>query len=107
MSSILLYRCSLWGVTKLDWRCRVRVDCTGELGTLYRLCLRSILNVSHTTRNSLLYILESLPYLSRLPKLLLIMLNLGQTVIGWLQRWPRGLCNWIVCVDLTNLLLQQ
>ena len=32
---VLLYGCSLWGVTKLDGRGRVGVDCTGELGTFY------------------------------------------------------------------------
>ena len=50
--SVLLYGCSVWGVTKLDGKGRIGVDYTGELGTFYRLCLRSILNVSHTTRNS-------------------------------------------------------
>ena len=59
--SVLLYGCSVWGVTKLDWKGRIGVDCTGELGTFYRSCLRSILNVSHTTRNSILYVLAGKP----------------------------------------------
>ena len=54
-----------------------------------------------------MYLLASLPFLSTSLRLLRSMLNLGQTVIGWLQRWPRGHCNWIVWVDLTNLLLWQ
>ena len=61
--SVLLYGCSVWGVTKLDGKGRVGVDCTGELGTLYRSCLRSIMNVSHTTWNSILYVLAGKPYL--------------------------------------------
>ena len=40
------------------------MDCTGELGTFYRSCLRSLLNVSHTTRNSVLYVLAGKPPLS-------------------------------------------
>ena len=59
--SVLLYGCSVCGVTKLDWKDRIGVDCTGELGTFYRSCLRSILNVSHTTRNSILYVLAGKP----------------------------------------------
>ena len=59
--SVLLYGCSVWGVTKLDGKGRIGVDCTGELGTFYRSCLRSILNVSHTTRNSILYVLAGKP----------------------------------------------
>ena len=47
--SVLLYDCSVWGVTKLDGKGSIGVDCTGELGTFYRSCLRSILNISHTT----------------------------------------------------------
>ena len=54
-----------------------------------------------------MYLLPSLPYLSTSQKLLRSMLSLGQTAIGWLQRWPRGHCNWIVWVDLTILLLWQ
>ena len=59
--SVLLYGCSVWGVTKLDRKGRIGVDCTEELGTFYRSCLRSILNVSHTTRNSILYALAGKP----------------------------------------------
>ena len=59
--SVLLYGCSVWGVTKLDGKSRIGVDCTGELGTFYRLCLRSLLNVSHTIQNSILYVLAGKP----------------------------------------------
>ena len=52
--SVSLYGCSVWGVTKLDGKGRIGVDCTGELRTFYRSCLWSILNVRHTTRNSIL-----------------------------------------------------
>ena len=62
--SVLLYGCSVWGVTKLDSRDKVGVDCTGELGTFYRSCLRSILNVRHTIRNFILYVLAVKPPLS-------------------------------------------
>ena len=55
--SVLLYGCGVWVVTKLDGRGGVGGDCTGELGTFYRCCLRSILNVGHTIRNSILYVL--------------------------------------------------
>ena len=47
--SVLLYGCSIWGVTKLDGKGRIGVDCTGEIGVFYISCLRSILNVSLTT----------------------------------------------------------
>ena len=40
------------------------VDCTGELGTFYRSCLRALLNVIRTTRNSVLYVLSGKPPLS-------------------------------------------
>ena len=46
--SVLLYGCSVWGVTKLDGKGRIGLDCTGELRAFYRSCLRSILNISHT-----------------------------------------------------------
>ena len=62
--SVLLYGCSLWGVMKLDGKGTVRVDCTRELGTFYRSYLRSLLNISHTIRNSVLYILAAKPPLS-------------------------------------------
>ena len=55
--SVLLYGFSVWGVTKLDRKGRIGVDYTVELKTFYRSCLRSILNASHTTRNSILYVL--------------------------------------------------
>ena len=51
-------------MTKLDGRDRFGVDCTGVLGTFYRSCLRYLLNVSHTTRNSVLYVLAAKPPLS-------------------------------------------
>ena len=35
ITSVLLYVCSVWGLTKLDGRGGVGVDCIGELGTLY------------------------------------------------------------------------
>ena len=54
--SVLLYRCSIWGV-KFDGRGRVGIDCTGELGTFYQSFLISVLNVGHTTRKSILYML--------------------------------------------------
>ena len=59
--SVLLYGCCVWGLTKLDGKGRIGVDYTGELGTFYRSCLRSILNVSHTTQNSILYLLAEKP----------------------------------------------
>ena len=31
VKSVLLYGCSVWGVTKLDRKGRIGVDCTGEL----------------------------------------------------------------------------
>ena len=55
---------SLQGVTKLDGRGRVGMDCIRELGTFCRLGLRSILNFSHKTRNYVLYILFGKPSLS-------------------------------------------
>ena len=64
MRSVFLYGCSLRGVTKLDGRGRAGVDCTGKLAKFYRSCLRSILNVSHTTRSSVLYVLSGKPPLS-------------------------------------------
>ena len=33
---VLLYGCSVWGVTKLDGKGRISVDCTRDLGTFYR-----------------------------------------------------------------------
>ena len=59
--SMLLYGCSVWGVSKLDGKGRIGVDCTGELGTFYRSCLKSILNVGHTIWNSILYVLSVKP----------------------------------------------
>ena len=59
--SVLLYGCSFWGVTKLDGKGRIGVDCTGELETFYRSCLRSILNVSHTIWSSILNVLAGKP----------------------------------------------
>ena len=59
--SVLLYICSVWGVTKLDRKGRIGVGCTGEHRTFYRSCLRFILNVSHTTQNSILYVLTGKP----------------------------------------------
>ena len=79
--SVLLYGCSIWGVTKLDVRGRVGVDCTGELGTFYWLCLRSILNVGHTTRNSLLCVL------ARKPPLAVYITN---TVTQYVESWSMG-----------------
>ena len=61
LRNVLLYGYSILGVTKLDGKGRIGVDCTRELGTFYRLCTRSILNVSHTTRNSIIYVLTGKP----------------------------------------------
>ena len=83
--SVLLYGCSVWEVTKLDGRGRVGVDCTGELETFYRLCLRSILNVIHTTRNSILYILSRNPPFS---------VYITKTIIQFVESWSKG--NWLV-----------
>ena len=55
--SVLIYGCCMWGLTKLYGRGRVGVDCTGELGAFYRSFLRLILNVGHTIKNSILYVL--------------------------------------------------
>ena len=59
--SVLLFGSAVWGVKKLDARGRIGEDATGDFGTFYRSCLRSILGVSHTTRNSILYILAGKP----------------------------------------------
>ena len=68
-------------MTKLDGRGRVGVDCTGELGTFYWLCLRSILNVGHTTRNSILYILPGKPFLS---------VYIVKAVTQFVESWSKG-----------------
>ena len=83
--SVLLYGCSVWGVTKLDGRGRVGVDCTGELETFYQSCLRSILNVGHTTRNSILYVLAGKPPLS---------VYITKAVTQFVESWSKG--NWLV-----------
>ena len=51
-------------MTKLDGRGGVGLDCTGELGTIYRSCPSCILNAGHTIRNSILYLLSGKPPLS-------------------------------------------
>ena len=72
-------------MTKLDGRGRLGVDCTGELGTFYRLCLRSILNVDHTTRNFIMYVLALKPPFS---------VYIAKTVIQFVESWSKG--NWLV-----------
>ena len=79
--SVLLYGCSVWGVTKLDGKGRIGVDCTGELGTFYRLCLRSILNVIHTTQNSILYVLAGKPPL---------WVYVTKAVTQFVESWSKG-----------------
>ena len=68
-------------MTKLDGRGRVGVDCTSELGTFYWLCLRSILNVFHTSRNSILYVLaDKLPFSVFVTK----------SVTQYVESWSKG-----------------
>ena len=62
--SVLLYECSVWGVTKLDRKGKTGVDCTGELWHILGSFLKSILNVNHSIRNSVLYVLSGKPPLS-------------------------------------------
>ena len=57
VKSVLLFGSAIWGVKKLDAGSSIGEDATGEFGTFYRSCLHSILGVSHTTINSILYIL--------------------------------------------------
>ena len=59
--SVLLFGSAIWGVKKLDARGHIGEDTIGEFGTFYRSCLGSILGVSHTTRNSILYNLAGKP----------------------------------------------
>ena len=59
--SMLLFGSAIRGVKKLDMRGYIGEDATGEFGTFYGSCLYSILGVSHTTRNSILYILAGKP----------------------------------------------
>ena len=84
VKSVLLHGCSVWGVTKLDGRGRVRVDCTGELGKFNQLCLRSILNVGHTTRNSILYMIAGKPSLS---------VYRTKAITQFVESWSKG--NWL------------
>ena len=79
--SVLLYGCNIWRVTKLDGRGRVRVDCKVELGTFYRSCLTSILNVGHTTRNSIAYLLTGKPLLS---------VYMTKAVTQFVESWSKG-----------------
>ena len=72
-------------MTKLDGRGRVGVDCTGELGTFYQSCLRSILNVVNTIRNSILYVLARKPPLS---------VYITKAVTQFVESWSKG--NWLV-----------
>ena len=81
VKSALLYSCSVWGVTKLDGRSRVGVDCTGKLGTFYWSCLRSILNVGYTTRNSILYVLAGKPPLS---------IYITKSITQFVESWSKG-----------------
>ena len=59
--SVLLYGSAIWGTDKLDAKARIGVDCTGEMGTFYRSCLRSLLGVSYMTRNTILYVVAGKP----------------------------------------------
>ena len=81
--SIFLYSCIVWVMTKLDGRGSVGVDCTGEHRTFYRSCMRSILNVGHTTRNFILYVLAGTPPLS---------VYITKTVTQFAASWYKGNC---------------
>ena len=79
--SVLLFSCSIWGLTKLDGKGKIGVDCTRELGTLYRFCFRSILNVSHTTWNLILYVLAGKPPLQ---------VYITKAVTQFVEYWSKG-----------------
>ena len=54
---MLLFGSAIWVVKKLDAGGRIGEDTTGEFRTFYRSCLHSILGVSHSIKNYILYIL--------------------------------------------------
>ena len=51
----------MWGVSVLDERGRIGVDCTGQLGVFYRSCLRRLMDLGTKVRNAILYILTAKP----------------------------------------------
>ena len=61
MRSVLLYGSAVWGCTSLDRYGRVGYDATGPLGTFYRSCLRSLLQVGREVRNEVLFVLAGKP----------------------------------------------
>ena len=57
--SVMLFGSALWGVTKLDGKARIGVDCTGELCPFYKSCTRSLLRVARDFRDLLLYVIAA------------------------------------------------
>ena len=91
----LLYGGPVWGMAYLPSSGDLGRDCMGRMGVFYRRCLRSLLGVSRSTRNEVLYVLSGRGplqlYLAKAVFRFVVHADRHEGLLGTVAAWVRGL----------------